>query len=70
MTDSFDIDNILSQLTLEEKIGLVGGIDFWHTYPISRLNIPKVRFTDGPNGIRGTRFSMVFLWLVSPVELD
>lgn len=56
MTDSFDIDNILSQLTLEEKIGLVGGIDFWHTYPISRLNIPKVRFTDGPNGIRGTRF--------------
>lgn len=52
----FDIDIVLSQLTLEEKIGLVAGIDFWHTYPVPRLNIPSMRFSDGPNGIRGTKF--------------
>ncbi|KAI7974661.1 hypothetical protein EIK77_003809 [Talaromyces pinophilus] len=32
------------------------GNDFWHTVPVERLNIPSVRTSDGPNGIRGTRF--------------
>lgn len=32
------------------------GADFWHTVPVERLNIPVLRFSDGPNGIRGTRF--------------
>jgi len=32
------------------------GIDFWHTAPVSRLNVKSIRLTDGPNGIRGTRF--------------
>jgi beta-glucosidase len=32
------------------------GIDFWHTYPIPEHNVPSIRFTDGPNGIRGTKF--------------
>lgn len=32
------------------------GKDFWHTHPISRLNVPSIRLTDGPNGVRGTKF--------------
>lgn len=32
------------------------GIDFWHTAPVHRLNIPSIRLSDGPNGVRGTRF--------------
>lgn len=47
---------MLYNLTLKEKIGLVSGVDWWHSFGISRLNVPAIRFTDGPNGARGTRF--------------
>ena len=30
-------------------------MDFWHTFPVSRLNVPSLRTSDGPNGVRGTR---------------
>lgn len=53
---TFDIDHILSELTLQEKISLLAGKDFWHTVPIPRLGIPSIRVCDGPNGIRGIRF--------------
>lgn len=52
----FDIEQVLSQLTLHEKISLLSGIDFWHTFPVHRLDIPSLRFSDGPNGVRGTKF--------------
>ncbi|PCG88799.1 Glycoside hydrolase family 3 [Penicillium occitanis (nom. inval.)] len=51
-----DIEKTLSELDLLEKIALTAGNDFWHTVPVERLNIPSVRTSDGPNGIRGTRF--------------
>lgn len=53
---TFDVEEVLSQLTLEEKILLLAGADFWHTHPVPRLNIPSIRTSDGPNGIRGTKF--------------
>lgn len=51
-----DIDSVLDQLTLQEKIHLVSGLDSWHTYPVPRLGIPSLRISDGPNGVRGTKF--------------
>lgn len=42
-----DLDSIVSQLTLVEKISLLTGSDMWHTTPLKRLQIPAVRMTDG-----------------------
>nr|Q5BB53.2 RecName: Full=Probable beta-glucosidase I; AltName: Full=Beta-D-glucoside glucohydrolase I; AltName: Full=Cellobiase I; AltName: Full=Gentiobiase I [Aspergillus nidulans FGSC A4] len=51
-----DVDKTIEELRLGEKIDLVSGIDFWHTASVPRLNIPSLRMSDGPNGVRGTRF--------------
>lgn len=32
------------------------GIDMWHTKAIPKHGIPSVRTSDGPNGVRGTKF--------------
>ncbi|HZY44759.1 MAG TPA: glycoside hydrolase family 3 N-terminal domain-containing protein, partial [Anaerolineae bacterium] len=49
-----DIELLISQLTLEEKVLLLAGADLWHTNPIERLGIPVLKVTDGPNGARGS----------------
>ncbi|KAJ5914621.1 hypothetical protein N7504_003504 [Penicillium tannophilum] len=51
-----DVEKAIEELTLGEKVALTAGRDFWHTVPIPRLNIPALRMSDGPNGVRGTRF--------------
>lgn len=43
---------ILEQLTLEEKASLCSGLTFWKTKPIDRVGIPSVWLSDGPNGLR------------------
>ena len=53
-----DIELLISQLTLEEKISLLAGADMWHTVPVERLDIPVLKVTDGPNGARGTEETM------------
>ncbi|MHA1805014.1 MAG: beta-glucosidase family protein [Promethearchaeota archaeon] len=45
------IDDLLEQLTLEEKFLLLRGKDFWTTNPIARLGIPSFGMTDGPLGV-------------------
>lgn len=52
----FDVEKVLSELTLAEKISLISGSDFWHTAQVKRLGVPSIRVTDGPNGVRGTKF--------------
>lgn len=51
-----DVEDVISKLSLNEKTRLLAGIDMWHTYSVPRLGVPSLRFTDGPNGARGTKF--------------
>lgn len=48
------IDELLAQLSLEEKAALTAGADMWTTTPVARLGIPALKMTDGPNGARGS----------------
>ncbi len=50
------IERLLSQLTLEEKISLLGGTGF-ETKAIPRLGIPTLNMTDGPVGVRWDKSS-------------
>ena len=43
---------ILKQMTLEEKAAFCSGHDFWHTKSIERLGVPSVMMCDGPHGLR------------------
>ena len=45
------VDNLLKQMTLEEKIDMLGGTGF-ETKAIERLGIPPLNMSDGPLGVR------------------
>lgn len=45
-------ENIIKELTLEEKASLMSGKNFWESQEIARLNIPSIFLADGPHGIR------------------
>lgn len=48
------LDEVVAGLTLDEKISLVSGKDFWHTVGIedSPVKVPSVMVSDGPHGLR------------------
>jgi beta-glucosidase len=46
------IEQIITDMTLEEKAALTIGADFWSTTPIERLGVSGVLCTDGPHGVR------------------
>ncbi len=52
------IEQLIQQMTLDEKISLLAGRDMWHTVPVERLGIPSLKVTDGPNGARGAGGSL------------
>lgn len=47
------IEQLLAQLTLKEKIGMIHGATLFRTAPVERLGIPPLCFSDGTMGVRG-----------------
>ena len=45
-------EDIVKQMTLEEKCFLLSGKDFWQTRSVERLGIHNMVLSDGPHGVR------------------
>ena len=47
-----NVNEIMEQLTLEEKVCLLSGHKSWHTNKVTRVGLPSIFLTDGPHGLR------------------
>ena len=47
-----DIEKILQKMTLEDKIALCSGENFWETKKCEKYGIPSLFMCDGPHGLR------------------
>lgn len=46
------LDALIEEMTLEEKIGMIHGQGIFHTKGVERLGIPPLWMSDGPMGVR------------------
>ena len=46
------VESILGQMTVEEKVDLIAGVDFFYLRGVPRLGVPRLRMVDGPMGVR------------------
>lgn len=46
------VEEVLDQMTLEEKAALCVGAGPWKTASFERLGVPEITLTDGPHGVR------------------
>lgn len=47
-----EICELISQMTLDEKIKMIHGEGFFNTGAVERLSIPSLKMSDGPMGVR------------------
>src|ERR1700751_826152 len=50
--DDGRIEKLLGQMTLEEKLAYIGGVNAMSIRSIPRLGLPEIRMSDGPLGVR------------------
>ena len=60
------IDDMLSRLTLEQKIDLLGGVSVWYTHPEPSIGLTSMRMSDGPAGLRSGVPAMAY---AAPIAL-
>ena len=53
-------DSLLRQLSLEEKVDLIGGVDAFYIRDIPHIHLPRLKMSDGPIGVRNYGASTAF----------
>lgn len=61
LTDKQSIAGVIADLTLEEKLNLVGEYKACHTLEIPDMNIPALGLYDGATGINGTQVILDYI---------
>ncbi len=51
--DQARLTELLGRLTLDEKVQLLTGRDFWTTHPNEKIGLRRILVSDGPSGVRG-----------------
>lgn len=51
--DSSQLTALLERMTLEQKVLLLTGRDFWTTWPLPEIGLRPLVLSDGPAGVRG-----------------
>ena len=54
------VDSMLKQLTLEEKVDLIGGVDDFYIRANQKIGLARLKMADGPIGVRNYGPSTVF----------
>jgi beta-glucosidase len=54
------VDSLLKQLTLEEKIDIISGVDSFYIRANQRIGLPRLKMADGPVGVRNYGPSTAF----------
>ena len=54
------VDSMLKQLSLEEKVDLISGVDDFYIRALPRIGLPRLKMADGPVGVRNYGPSTVF----------
>lgn len=54
------VDSLLKQLTLEEKVDLIGGVDSFYIRAVPKIGLPRLKVADGPVGVRNYGPATVF----------
>jgi len=48
------VQELIFKISLEDKIKLLSGEDFWSTYALPSIGLRKMVLSDGPSGVRGS----------------
>ena len=63
----FNVEHVLAGLTLEEKVSLTSGANFWELKNIEHAQVPTIMVTDGPHGLRKQAGSSDHLGLANSI---